>query len=342
MASLSQDQLVEKMGHIVSKNAISKYERGLMLPNSKILLALSKALNVKSDYFFRSNMISIDKMEFRKKRKLGIKQIDSIKENVIEFIERYLELEQHLGINSEFQNPLCEIEIQHPEDIEQSASTLLNKWNLGINALPNVIDLLEDNEIKVVEINARNEFDGLSGYASKKYPVIVLNKNFSVERKRLTALHELGHLLLSFHESFDEKEKEKMCFRFAGALLLPQKTLKAELGVKRSNISKQELILLKEQYGISGQALMARARDLGIISDQTYRRFFVIISRNRQEKGLGYYQGKEEPVRFRQLLAHATSEGIISMNKAANIANKKLAEFREEINAVSIPGRFTD
>jgi len=52
MAALSQDKLVEKMGNIVSKNAISKYERGQMMADSNVLLALSKALNVKLDYFF--------------------------------------------------------------------------------------------------------------------------------------------------------------------------------------------------------------------------------------------------------------------------------------------------
>jgi transcriptional regulator with XRE-family HTH domain len=37
----------------VSHNALSRYEKGIMLPGSEILLAVSKALDQKPDYFFR-------------------------------------------------------------------------------------------------------------------------------------------------------------------------------------------------------------------------------------------------------------------------------------------------
>lgn len=50
---LSMDSLCEKMNHIVSKQSISKYEKGIMMPDSTILIALSKALNVSVDFFFR-------------------------------------------------------------------------------------------------------------------------------------------------------------------------------------------------------------------------------------------------------------------------------------------------
>ena len=47
IAGLSQDDLGEKMG--ISKMAISKYETGAVTPNSTVLIALSKALEIKSD-----------------------------------------------------------------------------------------------------------------------------------------------------------------------------------------------------------------------------------------------------------------------------------------------------
>ena len=72
-----------------------------------------------------------------------------------------------------------------------------------------------------------------------------------------TALHELGHLLLDIdNEVFSQKEIEKFCHRFAGAMLLPKETLFNELGEKRSSISINELIFIKESYGISIQAII--------------------------------------------------------------------------------------
>lgn len=41
----------------VSPMAISKYERGLMIPGSAMLVKMAKALKVKPDYFFRSTKL---------------------------------------------------------------------------------------------------------------------------------------------------------------------------------------------------------------------------------------------------------------------------------------------
>lgn len=334
LAGMSQDDLVGKIDNIVSKNAISKYEKGDMLPDSKVLLQLSKALRVKPDYFFRTYNVVIDKIEFRKKKKLGVKKLNSIKEEVIDIVERYVELENFLEIKSEFKNPISDRTINDGEDIEDAVNILLEKWKLGFNALPNVIEFLEEMEIKVVEIDAPMEFDGFSGWADKKYPVVVLNKNFSIERKRLTALHELGHLLLNFNAQLLQKEIERLCFRFAGAMLIPAETFRRELGEKRTSISLNELINIKEEYGISIQAIMRRAKDLDIVTDYYYRGFCIKIAQNKEEKNMGKYVGIERSNRFNQLLFRAASEDIISLSKAANLANQKLAAFRKDFIAL--------
>ena len=231
-------------------------------------------------------------------------------------------------------NPIENYVINSDNDVEIAVNLLLKKWKWGINALPNVIDLLEDKEIKVIEIEAPEEFDGLSGRANNDIPVIVVNKSYNIERKRLTALHELGHIILNFHESVNYRQKEKLCFRFAGAMLIPEETFRNELGNKRVNISLKELISIKEIYGISIQAIMARAKDLNIISDYTYLNFRKWIAKNRKESGLGEYQGNEESKRFIQLLYRAASEDVVSMSKAANLANQKLAAFRKSFMTV--------
>lgn len=334
MAALSQDELVEKMGAIVSKMAISKYEKGRMMADGKVLLALAKALNVKSDYFFRPFTVGIDRIEFRKKQRLGRKEINAIKQSVTDVLERYLEIEQFLNIESAFVNPLNDIRINSLADVEKAASTVRARWNLGLDALPNVIDLLEYHEMKVIEVDAPGEFDGLSGWAEGNIPLIVINKNITVERKRLTALHELGHLILNIDDGFSEKEVEKICYLFAGAMLLPESTFKAEVGEHRSHFNVPELIAIKETYGISIQAIMARAKDLGIIADIQYINFRKWIASNRAENGLGCYPGPERATRFHQLIFRAASEEVISLSKAANLSNQKLSEFRKEFIAL--------
>lgn len=332
-ATLSQDQLVEKMNNIVSKNAISKYEKGNMLPDSQVLIGLANALDVKTDYFFREFNVEIENIEFRKK-KLAVKKVNAIKENVIDIVERYLELEQFLDITSTFNNPIKDFKIYNNNDIEGAVNHLLNAWQLGHNSLSNVIELLEDKHLKVIEIDAPLEFDGFSGWADGTFPVIVLNKNYGLERKRFIALHELGHLVLQINADYESKIVERICNHFAGAMLMPEKTFAMEFGGRRSSISLNELIAMKEEYGISIQAIMARAKVAGFITDFQYKKFRLYISNNREEDGLGNYIGRESSHRFKQLLYRAASEGIISMSKAANLSNQKLAEFRKELIAL--------
>ncbi len=333
-AGLSMDQLVERMGNTVSKNAISKYEQGEMMADSKVMASLSKALDVKFDYFFRPFSIEIGQIDFRKKSRLSKKDLESIKQKATDTIERYIELEQFLNIQTDFVNPLRDKVIDSQEKVELAAEQLLYEWQLSFNGLPNVIDMLEDHEIKVIEIDAHEDFDGLSGWADGKYPVVVVNSNYPSDRKRLTALHELGHLLLQFDPKFTPRDIERLCFQFAGAMLIPRNTFKKEIGEVRSQFSIPEYRLYKATYGISVQALMARAKLLDVISESIYLRFRKWISHNRKEEGLGIYTGTEEALRFKQLIYRAAAEEIISLSKAANIMNQKLAEFRKEFLAL--------
>lgn len=338
LAGLSLRQLSDALNGIVSHNAISKYEKGEMMPDSKILIALSQVLDVRTDYFLRPQTVEISNIEFRKKSSLTVKKTKAIKENIKDNVERYIELESFLNLKNTFKNPVKELVINNADDIEKAVIQLLQMWDLGINALPNVIEMLENQDIKVIEIDADEKFDGLSGWANGNIPLIVVNKDYSVERKRFTALHELGHLILNIDkEHVSYKELEKYCNIFAGAMLLPKETIFKELGQKRRSISINELISIKESYGISIQAIMARAKELEIISNDYYVRFRIWVNSNenhKKEKGYGNYKGIEHSSRFKQLLYRATSEEIISMSKAASLSNVKLAQFRDEFMAI--------
>ena len=337
LAGFSLRKLSEQMDGLVSYNAISKYEKAEMMPDSKVMLKLAKALNVKVDYFFMPYDVKINNIEFRKKSKLSVKKEKAIKEKVTDSISRYIQLEDFLNLSYKFKNPINNFIIENGNDVENAVNELLKNWDLGINAIPNIIDLLEDKEIKVIEADEDEHFDGFSGWANDQIPIIIVNKNFSIERKRFTALHELGHLVLAFKNDCSVKEIEKLCHRFAGAMLMPKETFLKELGEHRNKISISELIALKETYGISIQAIVHRAKDLEIIDKNRYIKFRQWINADvnrKKEINLGSYSGVEHSNRFKQLLHRAAAEDVISMSKAANLANVKLAVFRDEFFAI--------
>lgn len=80
-------------------------------------------------------------------------------------------------------------------------------------------------------------------------------------------------------ETKDGLDPEKAANRFAGAFLVPKAAVKFELRNIRRTIGDYELHMLKDKYGLSMQAWVFRARDLGFISEERaialFRRFSI-------------------------------------------------------------------
>jgi Zn-dependent peptidase ImmA (M78 family)/transcriptional regulator with XRE-family HTH domain len=334
MRGLSLRKLSEATGNKVSYNAIHRYESGEMMPGDEILISLADALDKPLDFFFRPFAVELTGVQFRKKSALGSKTTGAIEEMAADFFERYLEVEQALGFPLEFNDPLTGISIRKPEDAEKAAETVRSKWNLGEDPIPNVMEALEKNGIKVFEVEAPEGMDGFSDWADS-YPVIVLASwlDKDLPRKRFTALHEAAHLLIHPHCKLKGKDLESCCHRFAGAMFFPREVFVAELGGFRHRISLDELISLKVRYGMSIAAIMHRALDLGQVDSSTYKRFAMIYRKNgwhRQEPG--EYCCPEKSTRFEQLVMRATVEENISMSKGAALLGKTLDQFQDKMS----------
>lgn len=327
MNGLSMQVLADMVG--VSKESISRYEKGIMQPDSGNLIKLAKALDVKPDYFFKKTNVELNNVEFRKKAKLGSKKASEIKYRVIDRLEKYLELEGLLAINNDFINPIVGLVINNESDIEFAAEKVRESWNVGQSPIPIVIEMLEDHNIKVVEVDEPTDFDGLSTLIDNRVPVIVVNKNFPVERKRFTMLHELGHLLLEISEENSDNDKEKICHRFAGAFLFPQKQFFNELGNKRVNFLSNELISLQKEWGISIKAIVQRAKDLKIVHASWLKSFYIRCNQDQNLKNIindSRYTIEEESFRFNQLLYKGLAQELISFSKASFLSNKSVNE----------------
>jgi len=330
---LTLRQLADCLG--ISHNMVHKYENSKAFPNSTILLLLSEKLKRPVDFFFRPFTVQLNNVDFRKKSSLSQKTITQIQQNAENYFERYLFLEESLGIGTNFKNPLLNITISNPSDIETAAQSTRNAWHLGTDAIFGVLEILERECFKIFLTDLDQRFDGLSGICGE-IPFIVLNGMYQIDRLRFTALHEVGHLMLNFSSHFSEKDIEKLCHRFAGALLIPENVFRNEFGGKRNSIAISELVAIKEDYGISIAAIMARAKDLDLISDAYYKRFCITMNQYGYRKAEpGHYSGHEECNRFEQLLQRAAATEVLSLSMCASLAEKSLDEFSESLELIS-------
>lgn len=334
---LSMDDLCAKMNNTISKMTISKYENNKLKPNSSIIIEIAKALELPVEYFFRPLTINVKNIEFRKKKSLSIKNINMIREQIVEYLEKYIEIEQICSIDSKFLNPFKNNNLVNNSDqIIEKAIELRKIWNLGKDAINNVIELLGEHDVKIIEFDFDKKFDGFSSYVNNLFPVIVLNKNFTSERKRLTALHELAHILFVFPDNLSNRQIENLCNIFANEFLLPESIFKELIGPKRKNISYIELESIQRQYGISIDALIYKAKFYKIITENFYKNHWILKNRSEEIKNFiekELYQ-QEVSYRFKRLVYKALSSELISISKAAYLLNKNINDLNKEINYI--------
>lgn len=337
MKGFSLQDLAEATEDKWNKQYLNRLETGEAKPDSETISILSKALQVNSEYFFRESTVGLEDVRFRKLKKLPVKEQEKVLHQTVEYLERYLELENLLGIENNLPFQAKGRKVHDAAEIEEAALQLRELWGIGIDAIFNVTEMLEEHHIKVLPVEVHTAFSGMSTVIKNDIPVVVLNdsKEIPIVRKRFTALHELAHLYLDLSD-FEEKESEKLCDIFAGAMLLPEEKLKQYFGRKRTQVIMKELFMIGADYGISLAAIMYRAMHLRIISP-SYHKFFM-INYNRyktKDKEFKVYNGQERSDRFLQLLMKGVAEEVISTTKAAALNNQKLGEFREILdNAV--------
>jgi Zn-dependent peptidase ImmA (M78 family)/transcriptional regulator with XRE-family HTH domain len=327
MRGLSMQQLCDMMGNIITKQTLSKYENGVMLPKSDIVIALCDAMEINPDYLFCYKTSSPRNIRYSKLQGLSKKEEMAIASIIENTIERTGEIEEICGIDHSFNSVLAEHQVKTLFDVLQGASMLRQAWGMGITAITNVMNLLESKGVIIANIDASDAFTSLHAILNDSIPVIAINSNLNAESFRFAALKELAHAILSFDKSIDNKKKDHFCCVFANETLLPHDVFFSVVGRKRNGIALMELKYLQNEYGISVDALMAKAKYLGVISSNHYSDYCKNLGSVSFTKKSGLDSIAEEKVtKFESMVYRALASGIITQSKAAALLNKNTVD----------------
>jgi len=327
-AGLSLRALGRRTG--VSPAAIKNYEGGGVTPVASVLTELALALDVHIEYFFRPRIITLERVEYRKCGPLPKKQLNAITHEVIDQVERRLELESLFPTPPVVQfkkignlpESICSL-----GQIEEIAEDVRQAWGFGCNPIPDLNSALEENGLRVFTVVAAPErkFDGMLAHAGD-LPILVVDVSRPGDRQRFTLAHELGHLVLE-NRLDSGIGVEKACNRFAGAFLFPRESVTREIGARRNSIEMRELALLKKKFGLSMAGILHRVHDIGVVSDAFYKeqtKTFRERGWNLKEPG-DDYPAEKAPVHER-LVFHALAERYLSMSRAAELMGVPLHE----------------
>lgn len=314
----------------LSRMAISKYENEQMLPSSDVLIRLAQTLGQPVEFFLRGPAVPTVTPVYRGRATLRGKHEAAVVAQLQEWVERYWAVES-LYPPGEFAAFTYPKGFPYPvttfAEIEDAADALRAAWGLGDAPIDNLTELLEDQGIKVGVVTGNDHFDACLFELENGVPVMAFKAAIPGDRQRFCLAHELGHLMLGIQATLDP---EKAAHRFAGAFLVPAAAAYRELGPRRQNLGMHELHLLKHKYGLSMQAWVYRARDLGIVDEMTAVRLFKQFRQNgmhRQEPGDPL--PPEEPQRLTRLVLRALAEDVISRSRAAELLGMPWLDFLE-------------
>ena len=267
-----------------TRQYVHKIETEQITPPEPVLEAIAEMTQVYPVFFYRQapGSISEEQCHFRK----HFTARAAIKHMALAKGELFRRLVAGIEEQVEFPAPsIPQHEVRSLVDVEQAAEACRRHWGLGLGPIQNMVRLAENVGVVVTSFKGvSREVDAYSISASR--PIIVLNADeASACRLRFDVAHELGHLVMHVGELTGDRKTEGEANRFAGAFLLPRSSFVKEFPRMRgSHLNWHGLSELKLRWKVSKAALLYRAKQLDLISEDQYRTGVIRLNRGGEAR----------------------------------------------------------
>lgn len=305
------DEVAERVDK--TRQYLHKMETGQATPTPVLLEQLATVLDVTPDFLLceHTPMLEEDSFHFRKlfTTRAMMKNVVMARGELTGRLVRYLDKELRL--------PKIRIpevaEVQSVEDIERAAEQCRREWELGLGPIANMHMLAENVGAVITSFQSLSkEIDALSVAVPR--PTIVRNEaKESVCRQRWDVGHELGHFVLHTGVVTGDRLTEGQANRFSGALLIPRAMMAKHFPRPRgARLDWQGLSEFKLFWKVSKAAILYRARQLELISEDQYKTGAITLRRTGEATGeredhLVPSEGPELVARAFRLLAEKKS-----------------------------------
>lgn len=291
MLAITRAELARRAG--VSAAAISQYESGAMRPRATTLAQLSLVLNVPLEFLTESRLDTplptVDTSFFRSLRRTTQRDRERATAYAGLLAQLVAEIERRVTLPAFTPIPDLALDPDDDPDAAEAAAVRVRAlWELGNEPLAHAVRLIERHGVIVARLPLSSSDADAFSWANGPRPLVLLGdekRNF--ERSRFDACHELAHILL--HAADPEPahpRMERQAHRFAGALLIPAEALREEW--PRGRWDWNQMVRIKERWGISVGAQLLRGRNLALLTPDAYQDKMKYMSRmgwRRREPG---------------------------------------------------------
>jgi Zn-dependent peptidase ImmA (M78 family)/transcriptional regulator with XRE-family HTH domain len=280
---LTQGQLAERVG--VSQSFLSYVERGQRPFPVELARRLTDQFDVPDAFFYVvPTRTVISPITFRKTSRASVRD----EERIVALYNEACRLFQWASLNSGFPSARLPDPTEHHQDPEILAHEIRRAVGLdGEDAVSNAVSLLESLGVGVIDGLDRQELDTQSAHSGVSRPSHLIDRPIVAlvtpaapsAVKRLTLLHELGHLVLdrdlAAPITSTRSPIEHRAFVFGAAVLLPLNMMRRRVS---DGLSLRDYLALKADYGVSVGGIVRRAKELGLISESRYRSLSIQLS----------------------------------------------------------------
>lgn len=328
---MTQREVVDAMGGVISAPAVSQIESGKIRPSPSTVTALASALQVPPGFFSAQWPESATHTFFRDLRSTSARERRRAAAQTLLLNNFIAALGQHVRM-PEVDVPQVPVPRgAEREELEQAAQVVRRAWGLGVDPIIHVVRELERHGIAVARLTmGHHSVDAFSSWTPTR-PLVLLadDKSDNYVRSRFDAAHELGHLVMHRATEPGTKEVEGQAHDFAASLLLPESVARELLPSRLDPAGWSRLAELKRTWGISMAALLYRARALRVLSPDAYQaaiRYMSSRGWRKQEPGDREMGAPEAPLLLERSVRRAAIEAEMSVEDLVDAAHLPLED----------------
>jgi Zn-dependent peptidase ImmA (M78 family)/DNA-binding XRE family transcriptional regulator len=314
LAGLRKNELAARVDK--SATAVAAWESGAKRPTAATVAQLSLSLSVDPGFFAirPDDVASLSTTpHFRSLRSTT----QLARDQAFAYGQLAVDITSSLEKHVEFPAPevptlSVAVDDRDGDGPECAARLVRERWGVEAGPVGHLVRLLENHGVLVVFSPEQAASVDAYSFDSRLRPVVVLNSiKRDYYRQRFDVAHELGHLVMHSDAEPGGRTVEDQAHRFAAEFLMPADQIRSLLPAAMGGGAWRTLARLKEQWGVSIQALLYRARWLGCLSDVSYRNAMTTISTRgwrRHEPGL--VTAMEQPSLLARAVELLDKEGI--------------------------------
>ena len=315
---LTITELAEKLN--VTKQMISKYERGKSEPSFEKSLLLNDILGYPREFFYTADKYFIENEGtfFRSRLTATQKSKEpasiALKYSVIvrDFLEQYIDF------------PILQNREKYEgnDNPEEVALSIRKSMRLGLDPIHDIIEVAELMGFTVINMDYQEDkvdaFSSMNTINGNSYFVITTGDSGSFFRQQFSIAHEIGHWAL--HQNINPQELDKDEYKtmeneankFASIFLLPKESFGNELKTKIVD-EVDTYYNLKRKWNVSMAAMIVRARDLNIINAEQETKLYKQLHYRkwRNPEPFDLETKVTQPVAFKQSLELLIDENIL-------------------------------